>query len=170
MIMLDSPTKLARCQCGAAGAEMALIIPLLSILMFGSFELGNYFYSQHVVTKSVRDGARFASRAFPIDVNCATLPSGVVGVTRTLTRTGQVSGGSARLAGWTDDLSVSVVPVPNTDVILVGSGIYKGRPTNICTIRVTARVKYVPILKTLGLANTGVLFLNASSDAPVVGI
>lgn len=168
--MFEGLKNLARCEHGAAGAEMALVIPLLSILMFGSFELGNYFYSQHVVTKAVRDGARFASRAFPIDVNCATLPGGPVDVTRTLTRTGQVSGGTARLAGWTDDLSVTVSPIPNTDATLVGSGIYKGRLTNICTIRVTARVRYVPILKTLGLANTGDLYLNASSDAPVVGI
>lgn len=168
--MKNSFPSLVRSQSGAAGAEMALMVPLLLTLMFGSFELGNYFYSQHVVTKAVRDGARFASRAFPIDVSCATLPGGPVGITRTMTRTGQVSGGTARLAGWTDDLSVSVVPVPYTNLNLVGSGIYKGRDTNICTIRVTARVKYVPILKTLGLANTGDLYLNASSEAPVVGI
>ena len=46
----------------AAAAEMALVVPLLVILMFGSFELGRYFLDEHVVVKAVRDGARYASR------------------------------------------------------------------------------------------------------------
>ncbi|MGL5837065.1 MAG: TadE family protein, partial [Sphingorhabdus sp.] len=65
-----------QCRKGAAAAEMALVTPLLMIIMFGAFELGNYFYSQHVVTKAVRDGARFASRSLPIDVDCTALPAG----------------------------------------------------------------------------------------------
>jgi TadE-like protein len=47
---------------GAAAAEMALMTPLLLILMFAPFELGNFYWSQHKVTKGVRDAARFAAR------------------------------------------------------------------------------------------------------------
>ena len=47
---------------GAAAAEMALVAPLLLILMFGSFEVGKFFWDEHLVTKAVRDGARFAAR------------------------------------------------------------------------------------------------------------
>ena len=51
--------KILGCNTGAAAAEMALVLPILIALMFGSFELGNYFLNQHVVTKAVRDGLRF---------------------------------------------------------------------------------------------------------------
>src|SRR3546814_13564998 len=61
--------SLARDRSGAAAAEMALVSPMLIILMFGSFELGNYFLDEHVVLKAVRDGARYAARQ-----NCTTMP------------------------------------------------------------------------------------------------
>ena len=32
---------------GAAAAEMALILPLLFILLFGGFEAGHYVWSHH---------------------------------------------------------------------------------------------------------------------------
>ena len=41
---------------------MAMVLPLLLTVLFGSFEVGNYFLNQHAVTKAVRDGARYASR------------------------------------------------------------------------------------------------------------
>ena len=34
---------------GAAAAEMALVLPLLLMILFGSFEVGNYFLSAHIV-------------------------------------------------------------------------------------------------------------------------
>ena len=34
---------------GAAAAEMALVMPLLLIIMFGAMELGKFFLDQHVV-------------------------------------------------------------------------------------------------------------------------
>src|SRR5215212_4883914 len=46
----------------SAATEMALATPLLIALMFGSMELGNYFLTEHGVSKQVRDGARYASR------------------------------------------------------------------------------------------------------------
>ena len=56
---------------GVAGAEMALMLPLLMILMFGSFEMGHFFWTQHTLTKAVRDGARFAARQPFALFNCA---------------------------------------------------------------------------------------------------
>src|SRR5215217_7313983 len=47
---------------GSAAAEMALVLPLLLALMFGSLELGDYFLSEHVLLKGVRDGAVYAAR------------------------------------------------------------------------------------------------------------
>ena len=53
---------LARDSRGAAAAEMALVLPLLLVILFGSLELGNYFMNEHTLIKAVRDGARFAGR------------------------------------------------------------------------------------------------------------
>ena len=51
---------------------MALVMPLLLILMMGSVELGNYFYNEHKLVKSVRDGARYAARqAFTNYASCS---------------------------------------------------------------------------------------------------
>ena len=41
---------------------MALVVPILLVLLFGSAELGNYFMNEHILVKAVRDGARYAAR------------------------------------------------------------------------------------------------------------
>ena len=41
-MMLRPLSRLLNCDAAAAAAEMALVTPLLVILMFGSFELGNF--------------------------------------------------------------------------------------------------------------------------------
>ncbi len=45
---------------GAAAVELALIIPLLLIILFGMIELGWGLYVKAVVTNAAREGARFA--------------------------------------------------------------------------------------------------------------
>src|SRR5688500_17559369 len=55
---------------GAAAAEMALVAPLLVTIMLGSLEVGKYFWDEHLVTKAVRDGARFASRESFANMPC----------------------------------------------------------------------------------------------------
>ena len=47
-------------------------------IMFGSVEVGNYFYNEHMLVKGVRDGARFAARqAFTNYAGCTSTPSDV---------------------------------------------------------------------------------------------
>jgi Flp pilus assembly protein TadG len=50
---MNPAQSLVRNENGAAGAEMALMVPLLVILMFGSFEMGNFFWNEHKVVKAV---------------------------------------------------------------------------------------------------------------------
>ena len=57
---MSLPRRLARDVHAAAAAELALVLPLLLIIMFGSFEIGNYFLNEHILVKAVRDGARVA--------------------------------------------------------------------------------------------------------------
>lgn len=162
--------RLITCRRGAAAAEMALVTPLLIILMFGSFELGNYFLSEHVVAKAVRDGARYAARRSFVDFTCPnTVATDVVDKTRNITRTGQVaSGGTARLVNWTTPTTVSVTL--SCTAISGGnySGIYKGL-ANVPRVKVSATVPYRSLFNNLGFT-ASTLNLVSESEATVQGI
>lgn len=54
--------------CGNAGVEFALILPLLTLMLFGAIELGRALHDYHVVNETVRDAARMLSRT---PANCA---------------------------------------------------------------------------------------------------
>lgn len=156
----------------SAAVEMALVAPLILVLMFGAMELGFYFYSEHVVVKAVRDGARFASRASFSKFDCSTPTAGTVNAavksdTQRVTRTDQVAaGGSARIRGWTDDSSV-VVGV-RCDTSGTYGAIYDGM-SSVPVVTVTATVAYMPLLAQIGFTAKG-FQLQARSEAPVMGI
>lgn len=154
---------------GAAAAEMALMVPLLLTLMVGSFELGNYFWNSHIVTKAVRDGARYASRQSFDNFDCtaSNVAPGVVTNTQNLTRTNQVaSGGTARLPGWTQANSVAVTMRP--DITGTYGGFYVGMAC-VPVVIVTATVPYRSLFGVLGFNTTG-LNLTANSEVPVMGL
>lgn len=102
------------CTKGAAAAEMALIVPLAMLMLFTSLEAGHYFYQRHQVEKGLRDGARYIARQSFDDINCrggsaSSVPAGIQTATKNLTRTGQISGGTPRIAQWADsDIVISV--------------------------------------------------------------
>ena len=142
--------QLGRNKSGAAAAEMALVAPLLIALMFGTMELGYYFYSEHVVVKAVRDGARFASRAKFDDFDCGsnTIDASLVTSTQKVTRTDQVaSGGTARLAGWTSDATVSVTM--RCDTSGTYGSFYDGLG-GVPVVIVSATVPYTSLFSSLG--------------------
>lgn len=182
---------LYKSQSGAAAVEMALVTPFLLALMFGAFELGNYFYSEHVVAKAVRDGARFASRqSFTSFSGCSGVPSGTIAVTlpsaanvptedaiRNIVRTGQIAdGGTPRLANWnalypvTNAKTVTVAISCNTTNASVANGIYTAQTGGVRIVTVAAKVRYTSLFGILGLSGGSSLDLNAQSQAAVVGI
>lgn len=164
-----SPRAFIASVAGTAAAEMALVMPILIVLMFGSFELGNYFLSEHVVVKAVRDGARYASRRSFSDFTCPnTLSGDVVDKVRNITRTGQLSGGTGRLSNWTDGTTITVSL--NCTAITGGnySGIYKGM-TNLPRVKVSAVVPYNSLFNDLGFTSS-TLSLRAESEAAVMGL
>lgn len=156
------------CSRGAAAVELALVTPLVMVIMFGSFELGNYFLQEHVVTKAVRDGARYAARRSFADFPACTPSASVERETRNVTRTGSVAdGGTPRIANWTSPSSVTVTAACNT------SGAYTGIYTDVAigapTVIVSATVTYRTLFGTLGLGG-GTLTLTAQSQAAVMGV
>lgn len=161
--------RLLREKSGSAAVEMALVTPLLMTIMFGSFELGNYYLDNHVVVKAVRDGARYASRQAFTKFTCpSTVDATIAGNIRNVTRTGNIAGtGTPRLPSWTDGtITVSVRCVSNTTNTY--SGIYDDFP-NVMIVKVNATVPYASLFKVIGFNSTAIN-INASSEAAVMGI
>lgn len=169
MWRLSRLSSLLACKRATAAAEMALVTPMLIILMFGAFELGNYFLNEHVVVKAVRDGARYAARQSFTNFTCpgATVDATTTTNVQELTRTGKLTGGTARLPGWTNNNTVTVA-ITCEAVGTTYAGIYNGM-TNIPVVTVSASVPYNSLFNNLGFTSTGLL-LNAESQSAVMGI
>lgn len=169
-------TKLIVARSGVAAAEMALVTPLLTVLMFTTFETGNYFYSQHVVVTAVRDGARYASRLPFSQVQCNNAPNRpALTQIEDITRTGAISGGVQRLAGWTSATGTITVTYScgTTDLPGPDKGIYTGLSGvsgGVPVVTVIATVPYKSLFSQVGLVNSTTLNLSAQSQIPVMGI
>jgi Flp pilus assembly protein TadG len=159
---------------------MALSLPLLVVLLFGSFEVGYFFLSEHVVQKSVRDAARFGARLAMTNYPSCTVPSGGTAEQKIqrVARFGNAAGsGTARLLGWTADNMTTVTIVcdnsssalPCDDATAYNTcGIYGDFPNGAPVVTVTAQVPYNTFFGVLSLG-TGTLTLNSNSQAAVIG-
>lgn len=179
---------------GSAAAEMALIAPLLLALLFGSVELGNYFYNEHKLLKSVRDGARYAARQqFSHYAACtgsaptSGTPGSVYENTKLLVRKGKLNSTAKDLlpnwAGVAASCSgnpaagcfdVTMSCTPDLDDVTSGNsmtlgGIYTNS-TGAPTVVVNTRLPYYSVLgNSLGFYSLGI-YLNARQSAAVAGI
>lgn len=162
-----------QCMRGTAAVEMALITPMMIALMFGSFELGNYFLSEHVVVKAVRDGARYAGRLPFGEYDCAnSANSARDDKIQNVVRTGRVtdiSSDKPRLRGWTNAIEDSTITVNVACSAATTGGIYKDKAGGAPVVTVSASVPYDSLLGIVGLANPS-LTLNATAQATVNGI
>lgn len=160
---------------GAAAAELALVVPFLITLMFGSMELGNYFLNEHVVVKAVRDGARYAGRIPISNYTCASgsTTGSITGLEteiKNLTRTGSIDGlVTPRLGYWTSasTITISVRCVPKASY----GGTFSSLIGDIPVVKVTANVPYAngSLFKYIGFTSVN-LFLRSESEATVMGI
>lgn len=152
---------------GAAAAEMALMIPLLLILMFVGFEAGHYFYTEHKVIKSVREGARYGGRLPWINFPCGgAISTAAESQIKQVTRTGTTTGTAARVPGMAlDDITVTY----RCDDSYVDSGIFKGTTGGAPILLVQARTGYNSLFGQLGLTDT-TIDVQASAEAVVNGI
>jgi Flp pilus assembly protein TadG len=158
-------TRLATDTGAAAAAEMVLVLPILLVLMFGSVELGNYFLSEHVVQKAVRDASRYAARLPLANFDCASGTMTDATPVQRLARTGDPVGTAARLADWTSDTMTTVSVTCDTSGTY--SGVYADFPSGVPVVTVTSAVPYTTLFGTIGLGGT--LTLNASQQAAVMG-
>lgn len=160
--------RLAADRAGSSATEMALVMPLLLVLMFGTFELGYYFLSEHVVQKAVRDAARYAARLPMTSYPGCDATDDAEAQIRRIARTGRPDDGGApqRLQGWTENVmtTVTLTCVPTGAY----TGIYTEFPTGVTVVRVSASVPYPTLLGTMGLGVPS-LQLNAASESAVYG-
>ncbi|HVL79033.1 MAG TPA: TadE family protein [Sphingomicrobium sp.] len=164
--MMRRRTRLAADQAGSAAAEMAMVTPILLALMFGAFELGNFFLSEHVVQKGVRDAARYAARLSMTNYPSCSVSGPAETQIQRVARTGQPDGTTLRLRGWTAD-SMTTVTL-ECDSSGTFSGIYTDFPNGVPVITVSASVPYPSLFGTLGLGNPS-LTVNARSQSAVFG-
>lgn len=152
----------------SAAAEMALVTPLLLLLMFSCFEAGNYFLSEHVVQKGVRDAARYASR-LPISSYPSCLPTTTARQQiQRIARTGAPDGTALRVRGWTADPMTTVSLTCSSLASSPYQGIYSVYPfpDGVPVITVSASVPYPSLFSAIGFGKSS-LTLNAASQAAI---
>ena len=164
--MMRILSRLAAERAGAAAAEMALVMPLLIILMVSTFELGHFFLSEHVVQKSVRDAARYASR-LPMNNYPGCTPTAAAQTQiQKVARTGTPDGTVQRLQGWSNDTMTTVSVTCDTSGTY--TGIYVDFPSGVPIVTVSAAVPYPSLFGVLGISNSS-LVVTARSQSAVFG-
>ena len=164
--MMRILTRLAADRAGAAAAEMVLVMPLLIILMISTFELGHFFLSEHVVQKSVRDAARYASR-LPMNNYPGCTPTAAAQTQiQKVARTGTPDGTVQRLQGWSNDNMTTVSVACDTSGTY--TGIYVDFPGGVPIVTVSAAVPYPSLFGVMGISNTS-LVVTARSQSAVFG-
>ena len=166
-------SQLIRDNRGASAVEMAMVAPFLILLTFATVELGYLFYSEHILAKAVRDGARYAARQpfSAYDMGACALSSDAESRTRRLVRTAQLAtaGRPGRLPNWNESDEASTVAVT---VVCDNSGSYAGvyaTNSNVAAaVTVQASVPYTSLFGLVGFATSG-LILGSQSQAAVTG-
>lgn len=164
--MMSKLIRLGSNRSGAAATELAMALPLLFVLMFGAFELGFYFLSEHVVQKSVRDAARYAARLPMTSYPSCTPTAAAQTEIQRVARTGQPDGTVQRLQGWSADTMTTVTVICDTSGTY--AGIYADFPDGVPVVTVATSVPYPSLFGTLGFGAVS-LTLNARSQSAVFG-
>lgn len=158
-------THLLRNQNGAAAAEMAMILPIVLALIVTTFEGSYYLLCEHRAIKGVRDAARYAAR---LDRSFYTCPGGTftgsTAAIQNLARTGQLSGGTAKVPGWVNgDVTVAVTCSSGI------GGIYTSTGGNAPKVSVSTRLNYPSIMGAMGFTQATIQ-IGAAAQSPVIGI
>ncbi|MBD3729562.1 MAG: pilus assembly protein [Sphingomonadales bacterium] len=163
--------RFASDRSGSPAAEFVLMLPIMLALLFGTFEAGHFFWTQHKIVKAVRDGARYASRLNIQDKLCngatSIISTQTIQDIQNVTATGQLAaGGVSKVPGW----AASNVQVTLNCASFVDTGIYTdlGGKGPLVTIS-SGNVDYPSLFMTLGFINSTVK-MSAKSSAAVVGL
>ena len=152
-------SDLAADESGVALIEMAIVTPFLLALTAGILEFSNVLYTRLLIETGVTDAARYAARCSDDQTTCGTRA-------KSIAVTGQISGGTARVAGWaTSAVTVTYTSTPATSS---GTVIYRSNTANVYTVQVSTTFAYkgVGFWTFLGL---GARTLGAQHQERVIG-
>ncbi len=152
-------------QSGAAASELALMLPLMLLIMFGGFEAGHYFYNEHKIVKAAREGARYAGRLPFSAYDCSSGTTSRASEIQTVTRTGTAGGTVPRISNWSANNDVTVTVACTTGV----GGIFSGKADGAPIVTVSAEAAYPSLFGSLGVMN-GTAKVRASAQAVVNGL
>lgn len=149
-------------QRGAALVEVALVVPFMLLLSAGVFEFSNILNTRLLLEAGVEDGARYMARCSDSDWNnCVTLGTN-------LAVNGAVTGGSARVLGWTTtQVSVTTTSTPAIDQA-TGTELYLSNTSNVYVVQVSTSYPYSN-LGLWGYLGFGALTLTVSHQERVFG-
>ena len=136
--------------------ELALVLPILTLLLFGFIEVGRALYQQNMLTKAISTGSRFISRA-PDAVTASCQPG----------------------ATWAQAISQAraLITYPGTGGQLLLDGLDDGdaltfsvrQQSGVCVIRIEASLAYAAIAGIIPMLNDGALGLNATAEERYIG-
>ncbi len=173
------PRSLAGSKSGAASVEFALMVFFILIpLLLGLFEIGRALQHHHVVSKSMRDAARYAARipgyspATPFESTPCAETTGDAGDIKDLAMYGKVNpdGDPPLLGYWTAYSTVCIdgpIAVPVVEPV-------SGQTLNTSMVRVRAAVPFqdVGLLTALGTltgTNIGSITFSLSHEERYIG-
>lgn len=154
---------------GSASAEFALALPMMMALMFGGFEAGHFFWTEHKLVKAVRDGARYASR-LPVEDLCdgatEVMSDDLEDTIQNVTATGRLADGAPKVPGWDpNDVAVTIGCQG-----FVATGIYTGLGEAAPMVSIsTGGVTYPSLFNGLGFLDSTIQ-MSAEASAAVAGI
>lgn len=165
--MMRALLRLARDRSAAAAVEMAMVLPILLVIAYATFEMGNYFLTQHVVQKAARDAARYAARLPMTNYPSCAPTSTAEQQIRRMARTGDPAGTQAnRIYTWTADNMTTVTLTCDTSGTY--SGVFKDFPNGAPVVTVSSTVPYGSLWGNLGFRAMN-LSVYGRSQAAVFG-
>lgn len=123
---------------GAALVEIAIVTPFVLLLSAGVFEFSNILNTRMLLDAGVKDAARYMAR-------CSSDWNTCSGYATNLAVNGAITGGSARVTGWTTD-EVQITPTytqaidPST-----GTELYLSSTANVTTVQVKTAYPYAGV-------------------------
>lgn len=159
--------RFCRAVSGSAATEFALVVPFYLILFVGFFETGNLMYDYHIVSKAVRDGARYAAR---LPADCAGFDDAADELrAQRLTRTGTIDASASPLLDyWTADSTVTVSIGCFDNSAGTYSGAYAGID-QVPTVRVNVALPFTFIFAGY-VFSASVLNLTFDHSEPHIGL
>ncbi|MEI9406359.1 TadE/TadG family type IV pilus assembly protein [Mesorhizobium argentiipisi] len=124
---------------GAILVEMTLVTPFVLLLSAGVFEFGNILNTRMLLDAGVRDAARYMAR-------CSSDWNTCSGLAKNLAVKGAVTGGSARVTGWTVN-QVTIIPALSTPAIDLATGteLYLSSTANVVVVEVSTSYPYTGV-------------------------